>query len=167
MSVSCINVCIPYGFLMPEEARKGVRDPGIGVTGGCILICRCWEPNSESLQEQRVFLTAKPSPQPLKIYLYHKRILKVCTWDIKTAITRDFPKCSPDKVRKFLNSVDAETLCPVISNFSVPPCHFPTSKQGRNWVTVNLTYFYCDWMCSTVNISVAYLQEAFDSIFTF
>lgn len=56
---------------VPSETRTH----GAGVTGGCeVPGWRCWESNSDRLEEQEALLTTKRLPQPL---LY---ILKACQW---------------------------------------------------------------------------------------
>lgn len=47
--------CMCAVLLEPEES---VRPPGFGVTGSCEPPGRCWESNSDSREEQQVFLTA-------------------------------------------------------------------------------------------------------------
>lgn len=39
-----------YINLLPTEARKDVRFPGIEVTNGCQPPCECWEPNCKSIK---------------------------------------------------------------------------------------------------------------------
>jgi hypothetical protein len=65
--------CIPHLYLVPAEARKGVRAPGTGVTNACELPCKCriqdlWENRQriscgqEKLQEESFgFLTHRPA----------------------------------------------------------------------------------------------------------
>ncbi|CAO2629139.1 hypothetical protein LEMLEM_LOCUS20356, partial [Lemmus lemmus] len=35
------SACTPHEYSMPEETRRGHQIPGIGVTDGCQLPCRC------------------------------------------------------------------------------------------------------------------------------
>lgn len=58
--MSVCHACPCY----PWRPEKHIRFPGLGLTPGCELHCRCWEPNPDPLQEQSVFLTGEPSPQP-------------------------------------------------------------------------------------------------------
>lgn len=68
----CMSIFLPvilYTTHVPgihsREVREDVGSPGTEVKGGCQSLCGCWDPNSGSLQEQQVFLTAEPSSQPL------------------------------------------------------------------------------------------------------
>lgn len=54
MSVTCMQV--------PVQAKKDIRSPGARVRGGCKQSdCGHRDPNSSSLKEQQVLLTAQPS----------------------------------------------------------------------------------------------------------
>lgn len=57
---SCISVGASCACLVTEEAREDDGIPGTGITDVCELPCGCWELNP-GLQENLVFLTAKPS----------------------------------------------------------------------------------------------------------
>lgn len=52
----CVYMCTMSVYLMPLEAREGVGFPEIGITGGCELLCGCWEQNKVPLREQQVLL---------------------------------------------------------------------------------------------------------------
>ena len=47
-------VCMSCVCLAFEEARRGVRSPGTGITDSCELPCGCWQLNAGPLQEQQV-----------------------------------------------------------------------------------------------------------------
>jgi hypothetical protein len=47
-----------------HRSEEGIRFAGTGVTGSCHLLFECWELNSDSVEEQLVLSTAKPSLQP-------------------------------------------------------------------------------------------------------
>lgn len=57
------NMYHTHGWCL-QRPRKGIRYPGTGVTKGCELLCGCWDPYLNPLQEQQVFLTSEPTPQP-------------------------------------------------------------------------------------------------------
>lgn len=61
---SYMYVCVPYGYLVPKEAKHGVRSPGTGVTYGCEKSHGYWKLNPDPLPEQQVFLTSEPSLYP-------------------------------------------------------------------------------------------------------
>lgn len=46
-------------YAVPENARRGSRIPGTGVTEGYGPPSGCWEPNSDSVQEQEMLLTTE------------------------------------------------------------------------------------------------------------
>ena len=54
---------------MPLEAREGAGSAEVGVIGVCELpdTYGCWAPNSGSLSEKCVHLTAEPFLQPLML----------------------------------------------------------------------------------------------------
>lgn len=52
----------------PTEVRKGMRAPGIGVTGGWEP-CECWEPNSGALKEQQCSQSPGPPSSPVVLVL--------------------------------------------------------------------------------------------------
>jgi hypothetical protein len=55
-------VCVPHVPTVSAEAGKGeglVKSPEAAVTGGCELLCGCWELNLGLLEEQ--LLTTEPS----------------------------------------------------------------------------------------------------------
>lgn len=65
----CIIVfCLP-DCMWAGAQEKGFRCPGIGVTDGCKPSSGFWDSNSGPLQEQQVFLTAKPILQPSLCFL--------------------------------------------------------------------------------------------------
>ena len=64
------------------------------ITDGCETPCGSWELNSGPLPDQTVFLTAEPSLQPNKVFLYHLKF----TQDIP------FPKKSPCFPHQIWNS---------------------------------------------------------------
>jgi hypothetical protein len=50
-------VCLPCVCPVPEESRSGLQiSLELGLTGGCELLCGCWESNPGPLKEQRVLL---------------------------------------------------------------------------------------------------------------
>lgn len=57
---ACMHV---YGMCVqcPQEPEESVKSSGIGITGVCELLCRCWEPNSGPPQGQQVILTVELS----------------------------------------------------------------------------------------------------------
>lgn len=69
----CIHVfpalwmCIIWMCLVPTEIRRGCQVPETRVTEGCELPCRCWELNSDTLEEQLVLLSPEPSLQSILI----------------------------------------------------------------------------------------------------
>lgn len=59
----CILACISTTYMyFPGRPEEGARFPGTEIKG-CepFHLCRCWELNPETLQEQPVLLTAEPS----------------------------------------------------------------------------------------------------------
>lgn len=60
MGVLLAYVCTPHVFLVPREAREGIRNPETGVPDCSELPgVMCWESNPGLLQDQPVLLTAK------------------------------------------------------------------------------------------------------------
>lgn len=66
-SLYYLSYVYKYFFLLhhlhawcPSWSEKGVRSLGTGVTGDCELLCGCWALSPGTLQEQEVFLIAKP-----------------------------------------------------------------------------------------------------------
>lgn len=57
-------MCALHAWMAAEEARRKHQVPG-GVMVGCEPPYGCWVLNLGPLQEQKVFLTIEPSPQPL------------------------------------------------------------------------------------------------------
>lgn len=59
LACTSVHQCIWY----PQRLEDGTGSPGTGVADGCEPICGCCESNPGSLEDQSVFLTAKPSFQ--------------------------------------------------------------------------------------------------------
>lgn len=47
-----------------QKGWKRSSDPQVDVTGGCDAWCEFWDLNSGPLEEQKVLVTAEPSPNP-------------------------------------------------------------------------------------------------------
>lgn len=61
-------ICAPCAFsALRGRYRACIVSPGTGDTNGCEWLCRSWDLNLGSLEEQRVLSLAKPSLQPLNI----------------------------------------------------------------------------------------------------
>lgn len=58
MSVNYVNACCL------RKSEEGFGSPGTGDIDGYEPPCRCWESNSDLLQEQHIFLTMKPWLRP-------------------------------------------------------------------------------------------------------
>ena len=55
----------------PQRLEDGTGSPETGVADGCEPTCGCCESNPGSLEEQSVFLTAKPSFQLPPRFLFN------------------------------------------------------------------------------------------------
>lgn len=68
----CINIfpCmfVPHNWTEKIREWVSVRCLETRVTDGVKSPCECWEPNSCSLEEKPLLLTAEPSPQPSGLY---------------------------------------------------------------------------------------------------
>lgn len=53
-----LNVCCVW------RALRGLPSPGTGVIEGCKPPSGCWEWNADTLEEEKVLLTAEPPLQP-------------------------------------------------------------------------------------------------------
>lgn len=62
----CACGCTPLVWC-PQSSEEGDRSLGTGARDSCESPCRCWELNQEPLQEQQIFSTADPSPEPAAI----------------------------------------------------------------------------------------------------
>lgn len=51
---ACMCVIESCVYLVPAEPEEGIRSLETGVTDGCKIPQRCWEPNTDPLQEQQV-----------------------------------------------------------------------------------------------------------------
>lgn len=49
----------------PRRPEVGMPSPGTGITEDYELLCDCWDPNLDPLQEQQMILTSEPSTQVL------------------------------------------------------------------------------------------------------
>lgn len=63
---SCMHMCTPHmwSVLAEVKTKKGIRSPGTSVIDTCQLPHECWKPNSGTLKEQKMFLSAKSWLQP-------------------------------------------------------------------------------------------------------
>jgi hypothetical protein len=50
----CVCVCTPHACLVPGGS---IRFSRTGIKDGFKLLCQCWEPNLDRLQEQLVWLS--------------------------------------------------------------------------------------------------------------
>lgn len=64
---SCIYEYASFVCLVPTEIRRGCQVSETRVTEGCELPRRCWELNSDTLEEQLVLLSPEPSLQSIFI----------------------------------------------------------------------------------------------------
>lgn len=62
----CLYVCVTTYMLCPWRLENCVRT---GVTDGCKLACRCWEPDMGLQEEQAVLSNTEPSPAPHCLFL--------------------------------------------------------------------------------------------------
>lgn len=59
---NCTFVCVPHACQVPTEVRREGYSSWNRRTKGCDQPCGCWQSNQGPLEDQPVFLTAKPSP---------------------------------------------------------------------------------------------------------
>lgn len=68
------SICVSI-YPCPQSPEDSFRFPGAGVSGGCVIICDCWELNSDPLQEQQVIRVSIPSITCYYDSFYHSFFL--------------------------------------------------------------------------------------------
>lgn len=124
MSACPSVMCLHNWYVVPADAKEGVRSTEAGVTGGCESPCECRESERRSFARTSVF----------------------CCWDTSPALWRNFSDYIPQSViivfidntasclgETEVMAVNGQTLCSIKVSF----CHPLTMWGDENFMSLS------------------------------